>query len=201
LVERTGTKLVVAGGMFIIAVGLIVAATATVRSGYGLMLASILLTGTGMGLTISPATESIMGSIPRAKAGVGSAMNDTTRQAGGALGVAVMGSVLASRFSSHLAPAVAGRADGLVLRTSVDAAFAAARTLGGGPGRALALSARAAFVNGMDAGVIVAAVVAAAGAVGALVFLPARANSGAAASDQTVGELADQAAEPVVVPA
>jgi EmrB/QacA subfamily drug resistance transporter len=200
LVRRLGTKLVVAGGMFIIAVGLVVAATATVKSGYGLVLVSILLTGAGMGLVVSPATESIMGSIPRAKAGVGSAMNDTTRQAGGALGVAVMGSVLASRFSSHLAPAVARRADGPALRTSVEAAFAAARATAGAPGRALDLAARAAFVNGMDAGVVVAAVVAAAGAVGALLFLPARAKSEAVAGEpQDVA--VDHAAEPSAVPA
>jgi EmrB/QacA subfamily drug resistance transporter len=198
LVRRLGTKLVVATGMFIIAVGLVIAATATVKSGYGLVLVSILLTGAGMGLTISPATESIMGSIPRAKAGVGSAMNDTTRQAGGALGVAVMGSVLASRFSSHLAPAVAGRADGPLLRTSVEAAFAAARTTAGAPGHALDLAARAAFVNGMDAGVVVAAVVAAVGAVGALLFLPARATSEAAASEPQV-VVVDHATEPAVV--
>jgi EmrB/QacA subfamily drug resistance transporter len=201
LVDRFGTKLVVATGMFIIAAGLVVAATATVKSGYGLVLISILLTGSGMGLTISPATESIMGSIPRAKAGVGSAMNDTTRQAGGALGVAVMGSVLASRFSSHLAPAVAGRADGPVLRTSVDAAFAAARAMGGAPGHALALSARAAFVNGMDAGVVVAAVIAAAGAVGALLFLPARSRSEVPASGAQLVMAHEHAAEPAVVPA
>jgi EmrB/QacA subfamily drug resistance transporter len=201
LVDRIGTKLVVAAGMAIIAVGLLVAATASVRSGYGLVLVSILLTGMGMGLTISPATESIMGSIPRAKAGVGSAMNDTTRQAGGALGVAVMGSLLASRFSSHLAPAVVGRPDAPVLRTSVDAAFAAARAMGGAPGHALALSARAAFVNGMDAGVVVAAVIAAAGAVGALVFLPARARSGTGAYEPRAEPAPGHVAERAVVPA
>ena len=197
LVRRIGTKLVVATGMLIIAVGLFVAATATVRSGYGLVLTSILLTGAGMGLTISPATESIMGSIPRAKAGVGSAVNDTTRQAGGALGVAVMGSVLASRFSSHLAPAVAGRPDAAVLRTSVDAAYAAAHAMAGPSGQALALSARAAFVNGMDAGVVIAGIIAAVGAVGALLFLPARARSDATVVHPQV----TSAPAPSVVPA
>jgi EmrB/QacA subfamily drug resistance transporter len=201
LVRRIGTKLVVAAGMLIIAAGLVVAGTTTEKSGYGLVLITILLTGSGMGLTISPATESIMGSIPRAKAGVGSAMNDTTRQAGGALGVAVMGSVLASRFSSHLAPAVAGRADGPVLRTSVEAAFAAARAMGGAPGHALAQSARAAFVSGMDAGVVVAAVIAASGAVGALLFLPARARSQATTGDAQLVSALEHSTEAAVVPA
>ncbi len=56
----------------------------------------------GMGLTMAPATESIMGSLPLGKAGVGSAVNDTTRQVGGALGVAVIGSVLASIYGSQV---------------------------------------------------------------------------------------------------
>jgi hypothetical protein len=192
-VQRIGTKLVVASGMGIVAIGLVIAASATVHSGYGLVLVSILFTGTGMGLTISPATESIMGSLPRAKAGVGSATNDTTRQAGGALGVAVMGSVLASRFSSHLGPAVNHRSDAHVLRTSVEAAFAAARDMGGATGHALAMSARAAFVNGMDAGLIVAAVITAFGAVAALVFLPAQAKDDVPTEDAAV--------EPAVAPA
>ena len=58
----------------------------------------MLMLGLGMGMMMAPATESIMGSLPPAKAGVGSAMNDTTRQMGGALGVAIIGSVFASVF-------------------------------------------------------------------------------------------------------
>ena len=56
----------------------------------------------GMGMTMAPATESVMGSLPREKAGVGSAVNDTTRQVGGAVGVAVFGSLLASRYAAHM---------------------------------------------------------------------------------------------------
>ena len=65
--------------------------------------------GSGMGLTIAPATESIMGSLPKEKAGVGSAVNDTTRELGGALGVAVIGSILSSVYTAHLTDAAAGR--------------------------------------------------------------------------------------------
>ena len=57
------------------------------------------LMSVGMGLTMAPATESVMGSLPREKAGVGSAVNDTTRQMGGALGVAIIGSIVASVYS------------------------------------------------------------------------------------------------------
>ena len=63
----------------------------------------------GMGLVMAPATESIMGSLPRAKAGVGSAMNDTTRQVGGALGVAVVGSVMLSVYGGRVGDALTAR--------------------------------------------------------------------------------------------
>ena len=65
--------------------------------------------GVGMGNVMSPATESIMGSLPREKAGVGSAMNDTTRQVGGAIGVAVLGSLLSSHYGPSSASALAGK--------------------------------------------------------------------------------------------
>ena len=70
------------------------------------VLPRLLLLAFGMGLTMAPATESIMGSLPRAKAGVGSAMNDTTRQVGGAFGVAVVGSVMTSVYGSRVAAAI-----------------------------------------------------------------------------------------------
>lgn len=65
-----------------------------VDSGYVPLAWALSQMGLGMGATMAPATDSIMGSLPLAKAGVGSAMNDTTRMVGGALGVAVIGSVL-----------------------------------------------------------------------------------------------------------
>ncbi|MCU1370519.1 MAG: drug resistance transporter, partial [Ilumatobacteraceae bacterium] len=99
LVRRVGTKLVVAGGLATVAIGLGVASTATPELGYvGRILPSQILLGLGIALAMAPATESIMGSLPRSKAGVGSAMNDTTRQMGGALGVAIIGSILATSY-------------------------------------------------------------------------------------------------------
>ena len=82
------------------------------------------------GLHVAPATESIMGSLPPGKAGVGSAVNDTTRQTGGALGVAVIGSVFAARFHSVVGAAtdVPESARGAV-RDSIGAALDAARGL------------------------------------------------------------------------
>ena len=171
LVERAGTKVVVAAGLATVAAALVVLSFATVTSGYGPVLVSMLVMGVGMGLTMAPATESIMGSLPRAKAGVGSAVNDTTRQVGGALGVAILGSLLASTYGSSLGSAVPAAA-----RASVGAALDVAAGLGGEQGSALASAARSAYVDGMSVGVLVAAAAALLGSVIAVAFLPSRAR-------------------------
>ena len=88
--------------------------------------------GLGMGLTSAPATEAIMGAVSRATAGVGSAVNDTTRLVGGTLGVAVIGSVYASAYGSRLAgtlPAAVPAQAAALARQSVGAAYTAAGTL------------------------------------------------------------------------
>ena len=90
----------------------------------------------GMGLTMAPATESIMGSLPTEKAGVGSAVNDTTRELGGALGVAVLGSVLSSVFASKMSDAVSG------VELPPKAADAAQDSIGGALGVAASIGGR-----------------------------------------------------------
>jgi EmrB/QacA subfamily drug resistance transporter len=95
-VVRFGNKVVVAVGLVLVAVSLLGFLTLDAgSSAMHVILVSVIM-GVGMGNVMSPATESIMGSLPREKAGVGSAMNDTTRQVGGAVGVAVLGSILSS---------------------------------------------------------------------------------------------------------
>jgi EmrB/QacA subfamily drug resistance transporter len=187
LVKRVGTKLVVAGGLATVAVGLAVASTATPELGYfGRILPSQILLGLGIALAMAPATESIMGSLPREKAGVGSAMNDTTRQVGGALGVAVIGSVFASQY----APAITANLAGVPLpgpaldaaTDSIGGAFAVAAQAGGNPnaidtpiGVQIADAARDAFSSSMGRGLLVSAAIALVGALVALIFLPAHA--------------------------
>ncbi|MEZ5182697.1 MAG: DHA2 family efflux MFS transporter permease subunit [Acidimicrobiales bacterium] len=193
LAHRIGTKLTVAGGLAIVAVGMTVAATVTPELGYGRVLPAQILLGIGIALAMAPATESIMGSLPREKAGVGSAMNDTTRQVGGALGVAVIGSVLSSQYG----PAVTSRLGGLGLPSavvepaadSIGQAMAVAARLGGDPravdtpvGVQVADAARDAFASSMGRGLLVAAGFALVGALVALVFLPARAAEDATGS-------------------
>ncbi|MGH2678281.1 MAG: MFS transporter, partial [Actinomycetota bacterium] len=151
--------------------------TVDVASGYGLVAASIAVIGAGMGFTMAPATESIIGSLPLAKAGVGSAMNDTTRMVGGALGVAVLGSVLASSYGSAIEPALRGAPAPVaaVAGDSIGGAATIAAQLGA-QGQAILDAARAAYVEGMGHALLVGAGVAALGAILVLLFLPARAR-------------------------
>jgi EmrB/QacA subfamily drug resistance transporter len=93
--QRLGTKVTVGTGILIAAAGLFyISRVAKVDTPYSTIAIAMGIVSAGMGLTMSPATNSIMGSLPVNKAGVGSAMNDTTRMLGGALGVAVLGTIM-----------------------------------------------------------------------------------------------------------
>jgi EmrB/QacA subfamily drug resistance transporter len=179
IVERVGTKIVVATGLLLVAVSVLSFAQLEVTTGYANIWWRLVVMAVGMGLTMAPATESIMGSLPLAKAGVGSAMNDTTRQVGGALGVAIVGSVLASTYGTKVGDAVAGQQlpGGVVseVKNSLGAALETASRLGGPAGQALANTARSAFVDGMHQGFLLAAGAALLGAIVAFVWLPSRA--------------------------
>jgi EmrB/QacA subfamily drug resistance transporter len=177
LAARLGTKAVVTAGLTVMAGGFAMMSTSTVHTHYlFLMIASLVLAG-GMGLAMAPATDSIMGSLPPAQAGVGSAVNDTTRELGGALGVAIIGSVASSLFASHLHPALVHLPAPYAAeaKTSVGAAVTIGQHLPGPAGRLLVDSARSAFISGADHAVIVAVAAALLGAVAAALFLPARA--------------------------
>jgi EmrB/QacA subfamily drug resistance transporter len=186
LAMRIGTKLVVASGLFAMAAFYLWVTTAETTTGYGTIAAQMVVLGTGMGLTSAPATEAIMGVVPRAKAGVGSAVNDATRLLGGTLGVAVIGSVYASLYASRLNGALPAGLPSAVARTahqSVGSALTLADKLlhAGHPALAAAIhnAARQAFFHGLHAADYVAAGVAAAGAVMALALLPAHPTANA----------------------
>ena len=102
-----------------------------VTTGFGGITWRLALLGVGMGLTMAPATESIMGSLPLARAGVGSAVNDTTRELGGAVGVAVIGSVFSSVYGSQIVDALHGQPQSIVTgaKSWVGAALAIASRL------------------------------------------------------------------------
>lgn len=176
LVARLGVRFVVAGGLLVAAGGLAVLLTLTMSSGYAPVAVALALFGLGMGLAAAPATDAIMGAAPPGRVGVASAVNDTTQETGGALGAAVMGSVLASAYSVALTPAVRGLPAPLVTlaRAGLGDALLVAQRLGGGAGRELAAAARAAFIHAMTDAALVGVTVALAGAVVAALFLPPR---------------------------
>jgi hypothetical protein len=139
--------------------------------------------GTGMGAVMAPATESIMSVVPREKAGAGAAVNNSVRQVGGALGVAILGSVLAASYAAHLGSAV----DALPAAARADASQSIVATLqsvqqvqGGGDADAaraaaeLVVPAREAFVSAMHVTAVFTALAAVVAAVIVLVWLPGR---------------------------
>lgn len=177
LVERLGTKVVVTAGLSLVAIALGVVSNVTLETGYGLISIFQVLLGLGLGLTIAPSTESVMGAVPRDRAGVGSAVNDTTRQVGGALGVAVLGSLLASGYRAGIAEAVASlpRDAAAAASDSVGAAAAvAARLPDAAQGQELLDAARASFVDALDSTVLFAMAAALLGALIVVLFLPSR---------------------------
>ena len=181
LAVRSGTKLVVAGGLVALAAGLAWTSSASASTSYLTIAGQMVLIGGGIGLTSAPATESIMGAVPAAKAGVGSAINDATRILGATLGVAVIGSVYASVYGSRLDSALAGQlppAAAAVAHKSVGGAFETAGQLDAEHHTALASTlhqaASSAFFDGFSVACVVAAAVAVAGAVMAAVLIPAQ---------------------------
>jgi hypothetical protein len=151
----------------------------------------MVLLGLGAGLIIAPATASVMGSLPREPAEVGSATNSTALQVGGALGVAVIGSVLSSRYQGSLTPALAGRslpaAAAHAILGSIGGALTVAHLAGGKLGQELASGARRAFVDGMHGSLLVGASVVALSALLVVIALPARSSEARKDPDRARG--------------
>jgi hypothetical protein len=179
-VRLVGTKPVVGTGMALIALGMALLSRTTVAGDYGNALPALLLLGIGTGLAFAPSTESVMGSVPRQRTGVGSGTNGTALQLGGALGVGILGSLLASRYQGRLAAALAHTPVPTSILHLIDGSLAGALTVaqrvGGSRGAALASVSRHAFVSGMDLAMVVGAVAVALGATLVLAFLPNRSD-------------------------
>jgi EmrB/QacA subfamily drug resistance transporter len=179
LSARLGTKLVVAGGLAIVAfaLGAFTAVDANTEY-YWRVLGALSLMGVGMGLAMAPATEAIMGSLPKAKAGIGSAMNDVVRELGGTLGVAVLGSVVSTTYASGIDGATSGLPHGAAeaASDSVGGAHEVATQMGGGAGAKLIAIADQSFIDAITTAASIAASVAVLGALLAVAFLPARAR-------------------------
>jgi fucose permease len=161
LVERIGTTAVVAAGLTVFAAGLAWASTADAATPYSQIAMQMLLLGGGLGLTTAPATEAIMGSLSADKAGIGSAVNDTTRELGGTLGVAIVGSVFASVYSGHLGSAPALNAlpseVGTAMRHSMAVAYTVIGQLPAEQAGGVRDAVNHAFLDGLQVGTLVCA--------------------------------------------
>ena len=176
-VRFAGAKVTAAVGLAAIAGGLWQAsAVSTAAATYGDVLPGMLIVGVGAGFLLSTATNSLVGSVPQEDAGVGSATNGVSMQIGGALGVAVIGSVLATRYQHRMVtvlatqqvpPAIAHQITG-----SLGGALGVVAALGGTTGDLLARVARTAFMTGAGTSMRVGALAALAGALLTLWLLP-----------------------------
>ena len=182
LATRFGTRVVVMSGLLLFGAAFAWIAASSAFESYGWIAAQMVVMGTGLGLTGTPATESILSVLPAAKAGIGSAVNDATREAGGTLGVAVIGSVFTTVYTRHLSvtsiaalPAhLAGAA-----RDSVGAAYTIAAQAPSPLGPQLLADVNTSFMRGLHLACLVATGVCWLGAVGALA-LPGRQRHSAA---------------------
>ncbi len=102
LAARFGARWVCAGGLVLIAAGLAIVAQLGVATSYWVLAVGLVVLGIGMGAAMTPATTAITEALPPARQGVGSALNDLSREVGGAIGIAVIGSILTSTYSSHV---------------------------------------------------------------------------------------------------
>jgi EmrB/QacA subfamily drug resistance transporter len=189
LAVRIGNKAVVAAGLASFGAALLWIAASAANSvshgvaslSYGTIVVQMVLGGGGLGLITAPATEAIMGVVPKEKAGVGSAVNDATRLFGATLGVAVIGSIASSLYANRLGATIPHGLPSqaaLAANGSLGGALLAARHLAQtglvGPARVLASSATQAFLHSLWAGCTVAGLVALGGSAFAAGFLPAR---------------------------
>ena len=192
LAERHGAKAVCAAGFLLIASSFVGIQLLDLTSPVWVLLVVLSVQGLGMGAVMAPATESIMSVVPREKAGAGAAVNNSVRQVGGALGVAILGSVLAASYSAHLGSAaealpadVRSEASQSIVATleavrsvQVDGDADAARAAAG-----IVEPAREAFVSAMHVTAVFTAIAALVAAAVVLIWLPGRRRPAAPLTD------------------
>ena len=178
-VRRFGNKLVVATGMLLAALSQLLMLSLSTHSSTLWVIVITVLLGAGMANIMAPATDSIMGSLPKEKAGVGSAMNDTTRQVGGAVGVALLGSILTSHYTSAVATGLGGHVPSGLAHDASQSIGSAVGLAANPVNRAFAPQilevSKQSFVEGLHTAVIVGAAIIIIGAIAVLRWLPARA--------------------------
>ena len=174
LAARFGANRVVSAGMLLVGLGLIMFRGLGVDTPYVYVLACVVPLVSGMALAMSPMTAAIMSSVPARRAGAGSAMNDATRELGAALGVAVLGSVAASKYASNISHLTQGlsAADQASASSSLSGAIQTAAGLPEAAGKALVAGADQAFIDGIHLAVTAGAILAVIAAVIVARYLP-----------------------------
>ncbi len=194
LATRFGSRLVIPAGIAAMGVGLLDLSTAGVNTSYPPLAVAVAIMGAGMGLVMAPASTTIMTTVPAHQAGAGSAINDTIREVGGALGIAIVGSLTAniyrSKLGSVLATAHLPQPVSHLATSSVAAADIVGKHLGGTSGAQLTAAAHTAFTTAMATGMRLSAVVALAAAIGVAFALPGRTQPGAVALPEAARETA-----------
>jgi EmrB/QacA subfamily drug resistance transporter len=177
LAVRVGNKVVVAGGLLLLTVAFGWISQAGASLAYEVIAAQMVVLGAGLGLTSASATESIMGVVRPEQAGAGSAVNDATREVGGTLGVAVLGSVYSTLYVHHLGGKTFPNLSSAVLRTaqsSFGAGQATAAHLTGSTQVAFGHAVTGGFLSGLHAACGVASGICLAGAIAVALLLPSR---------------------------
>lgn len=177
IAPRLGTRTVVAGGLTLLGSSFLWISTTGVDVSYPTTIVpQMILMGLGLGLVSTCATESIMQVLPPARAGVGSAVNDATRELGGTLGVAIVGSLFASLYADRIADQLGGTLDPAQLAAVEDSVGAAEVVASQVPGVSAIVD--AAFLDGLSAGCLLIGILCLVGAAAAAIALPGRGYRG-----------------------
>lgn len=190
IVKKFGTRWTVTAGLVLVSVAFVIMSQWPTIPSYAQIIASMAVMMTGMALTMTPATTMMMSAVPRNRAGMGSAMNDTTRELGGALGVAVLGSVLGTAYSNKIAGSVTqlpAEAQ-TIAENSLAGALAIAEKLGP-VGASLVDAAKEAWMNGLSEAMLIAAGIVIVAAIVSAIWLP---------HEHTEGQDDEELAEPVI---
>jgi len=163
LVAKFGRPNVIATGLSLVALGLFLFTQVNIDTSYAQIAATFFLLGLGIGLTMAPSTTAVMDSIPESKAGVGSATNDSSREVGGALGIAIGGSILNEIYQSTIVIPASASAKASIIQESFPAAMTVGQQMlaaGNTDGALLIASARESFIEGMVGACVISAIIA-----------------------------------------